>query len=183
VTICNYKHSNNNNNEQKSVILQSNRHKNTKQMKLLLKVIKGYPFFFLLLVAISVACFVNPPSLAFLGKIPSIDKWIHAFMYLVAEGCLWVEYFRRHKHSPTRRLLFLTWLAPIVVSGIIELLQAYCTGGRRGGEWLDFAANVIGATLANVIGIAVGAARARTYKGSQGAQNCGTVDRLSPLAR
>jgi hypothetical protein len=33
------------------------------------------------------------------------------------------------------------------MSGLIELAQAYCTGGRRSGEWLDFLANSTGATL------------------------------------
>ena len=78
---------------------------------------------------------------------------------------MWIEYLRRHKQVPPRRLLLLTWLAPIIVSGIIELLQAYCTGGRRGGEWLDFAANAVGATLANIIGMLVGVVRARACKG------------------
>lgn len=180
MTICNYKHQKYGTIENIIVILQSNRHKNIKEMKLLLKAIKGYPFFFLLLGAVCVACFINPPSLDFLGKIEAIDKWIHAFMYLTVEGCLWIEYFRRHKQSPTHRLLLLTWLAPIIVSGVIELLQAYCTGGRRGGEWLDFAANAIGATLANLIGMLVGFVRARSYKGSLGVQHSGTVGRLSP---
>ena len=48
------------------------------------------------------------------------------------------------------RLLLLAWLAPIMMSGLIEILQATCTGGRRSGEWLDFAANSIGVTLATV---------------------------------
>ena len=48
-----------------------------------------------------------------------------------------------------------------MMSGVIELLQAYCTGGRRSGEWLDFAANATGATLALVIGILAARCRSR----------------------
>ncbi len=48
-----------------------------------------------------------------------------------------------------------------MMSGLIELLQAYCTGGRRSGDWLDFAANTAGATLAAVIGILVVKRRAK----------------------
>ena len=42
--------------------------------------------------------------------------------------------------------------APIVASGIIELLQEYCTGGCRSGDWLDLAANSLGVALAAIIG-------------------------------
>ena len=38
------------------------------------------------------------------------------------------------------------------MSGLIELLQAYCTGGRRSGDWMDFLANSVGATLALALG-------------------------------
>ena len=53
------------------------------------------------------------------------------------------------------------WLAPVLMSGLIELLQAYCTGGRRSGDWLAFAANALGVTLAAVIGILAVRSRAR----------------------
>lgn len=39
------------------------------------------------------------------------------------------------------------------MSGVIEILQEYCTGGRRSGDWLDFAANSIGATVGAVAGV------------------------------
>lgn len=47
------------------------------------------------------------------------------------------------------------------MSGLIEILQATCTGGRRSGDWLDFAANTVGVTLAAVIGILAARYRAR----------------------
>lgn len=50
------------------------------------------------------------------------------------------------------------------MSVVIEILQEYCTGGRRSGDWLDFAANAIGVTLGNVIGILQAAYRARKRK-------------------
>lgn len=42
-----------------------------------------------------------------------------------------------------------------MMSGLIELLQAYCTGGRRSGDWLDFLANATGATLGCLLGYLV----------------------------
>ena len=58
--------------------------------------------------------------------------------------------------------LFWAWLAPIAMSGVLELLQEYCTGGHRNGDWLDFAANATGVTLAAVIGLLILRFRART---------------------
>ena len=66
-----------------------------------------------------------------------------------------------------KKLFLLAWLAPIIMSGIIELLQAYCTGDRRSGEWLDFAANSIGATIGGAIGILLAKYRARANKGNK----------------
>jgi hypothetical protein len=42
-------------------------------------------------------------------------------------------------------------ILPIALSGIIELLQSYCTE-HRGGDWLDFAANSLGVLLAALVG-------------------------------
>ena len=68
---------------------------------------------------------------------------------------MWWEYLRQHKKVNRRRVTLLIWLAPIAMGGLLEILQAYCTGGRRSGEWLDFAANSVGSTLAFIIGILV----------------------------
>ena len=42
-------------------------------------------------------------------------------------------------------------ILPIIFSGIIELLQSYCTE-HRGGDWLDLAANTTGVLLAALVG-------------------------------
>ena len=44
------------------------------------------------------------------------------------------------------------WLLPTLLGGVTEVLQAYCTNGNRNGEWLDFVANIVGSTLALIIG-------------------------------
>lgn len=88
-----------------------------------------------------------------LDHVRFIDKWVHICMYAGTCGVMWIEYMRCHKKANIRRLLMFAWFLPVVMSGIIELLQAYCTGGRRSGDWLDFAANSTGATLAFILGI------------------------------
>lgn len=49
----------------------------------------------------------------------------------------------------------MAWLAPVLMSGAIELLQEYCTYGRRSGDWLDLAANAAGVTLASIFGFII----------------------------
>lgn len=79
---------------------------------------------------------------------------------------IWYEYLHQHRVKcdigggyrydiNPLKLFLLAWLAPVAMSGLIEILQATCTGGRRSGEWLDFAANSIGVTLAAIGGIVV----------------------------
>ena len=88
-----------------------------------------------------------------LSHVRFIDKWTHIALYLCTCGVIWTEYLRHHplKNQPTtfswQKILRWGWLAPIIMSGLIELAQAYCTGGTRSGEWLDFLANSTGATL------------------------------------
>ena len=50
-----------------------------------------------------------------------------------------------------RKLLLWAWVAPVLMSGLLELIQAYCTTNRQ-GEWLDFAANTTGVTIGALIG-------------------------------
>lgn len=96
-----------------------------------------------------------------------IDKWVHITMYGGSCSVLWAEYGRRHAYIYNKVKLFLmAWLAPIAMSGAIELLQEYCTGGRRSGDWLDLAANAIGVSLAVVIGLLWGHWRAKRRKAS-----------------
>ena len=120
-------------------------------MRYLRHIITSYPLSCVLIVAIWVLCFCTPPSTP-LDHIAYIDKWEHTVMYLGTCLVIWIEYIRRHRRADGRKLFVGAWLAPVLMSGVIELLQAYCTGGRRSGEWLDFAANTTGCTVAALIG-------------------------------
>jgi len=129
-------------------------------MKYLIHLATQYTISALLIAVIWILCFCTPPSTP-LDKVSYIDKWTHVVMYMGTCTVIWIQYFRKHKQVDWPKALFLAWAAPILMSGIIELLQAYCTGGRRSGEWADFAANATGATLALLIGILLAKYRAR----------------------
>ena len=87
-----------------------------------------------------------------LNDVDFIDKWVHVVMYGGTCSVLWIEYLRSHAALNGVRLFLLAWLAPIIMSGIIEVLQEYCTANRN-GDWLDLLANATGVTLAVAIGL------------------------------
>ena len=89
-----------------------------------------------------------------LDNVAFLDKWTHFAMYGTTCAVILGETLRRHGQRCSRaKLLVWAWLLPVLMSGLIEILQANCTGGRRSGEWLDFAANTVGATIGVAIGI------------------------------
>lgn len=75
------------------------------------------------------------------------DKCVHVCMYLGTCSVFWVEYFRSHRQASRIALCLVAVVAPILMSGIIELAQEYCTTCRT-GDWFDFAANSLGVLLA-----------------------------------
>ena len=124
--------------------------------------VKRYPVSSLLVVSIWIICLVPIPENVPLGDVPMMDKWTHFVMYGTLCSVMWWEYLHRHKDKKNAGKLFLlAFLAPIVMSGLIELAQAHLTGGNRSGDWFDFLANSIGVVLGNLIGILLAAFRAK----------------------
>ena len=119
----------------------------------------------LVILAVIYLSFFRPPSTD-LDSIPHIDKVVHVCMYFGMSGMLWLEFLRAHRRD--RAPLWHAWvgafLCPVLFSGVVELLQAYCTT-YRGGDWLDFAANAAGAALATAVALAVRRALRRRSAG------------------
>lgn len=86
-------------------------------------------------------------------QVEFIDKWTHLVMYGGTCSVIWWEYLRNHQILDGEKLFFYAWLCPALMSGLLELLQEYCTFGHRNGDWLDFAANTMGVTLGALIGL------------------------------
>ena len=119
-----------------------------------------------------VLCFINVPETP-LENITLMDKWTHIAMYLVLGIVIFWENNRKRKRAmpPVQemkkaKVVLWTFVLPALMGGLIEILQANCTGGRRSGDWLDFAADSIGAALALAICMLPAKCRARGGKDS-----------------
>lgn len=112
--------------------------------------LKRYPISLFIIVVVIYLSFFRPPSVE-IGKIPGIDKLAHVCMYGGLSGMLWFEFLRNHRKYD--EVMWHAWvgavLCPVMMSGLIELLQEYCTS-YRGGDWFDFLANSVGVTLATL---------------------------------
>ena len=131
-------------------------------MQLLYKNIQKYPISSGLIALIWVLSLVPVFPETPLDDVAFIDKWVHIVMYGGTFTILWMEYAYQHQSYDYEKLFCWAWLAPILMSGALELLQEYCTGGHRSGDWLDLAANSTGVTLAAVIGLVILALRPRS---------------------
>ncbi len=141
-------------------------------MQNVLKFIGDYPLSLLITVIIWVLCFINVPETP-LENITLMDKWTHIAMYLVLGVVIFWESNRKRKRAmpPVQemkkaKVVLWTFVLPALMGGLIEILQANCTGGRRSGDWLDFAADSIGAALALAICMLPAKCRARGGKDS-----------------
>ena len=113
--------------------------------------IKKYPVSLVIILAVIYLSFFKPPTTD-LGTIPNLDKVVHICMYFGMSGMLWLEFLRAHRRDRTP--MWHAWVGafacPVLFSGAVELLQAFCTT-YRGGDWLGFAANTTGAVLASLV--------------------------------
>lgn len=73
-------------------------------------------------------------------------------MYGGTCSVIWMEYLRSHHRIEWRKVVLLALAGMILLGGLMELLQAYCTT-TRSGEWLDFWADTVGVLLGNGVGL------------------------------
>ena len=104
--------------------------------------LKKYPRSILIIGVILFLSFFNPPETP-LNGVTNIDKVLHFLMYFGFCSVLWFEYFRSHKHAEAKRLIPWAIIAPILLSGLIEIGQQTLTP-TRAAEWLDFLFNSLG---------------------------------------
>ena len=121
-------------------------------MNILQHILTKYPFSCIIVIGTWILCFMTIPETP-LSSVRFIDKWTHSLIYLVLGLSISLEYLRNTKQPSPKFIIVWVWFLPIIMGGLIEVLQSYCTNGNRSGEWLDFFADAIGSTIAVLIGI------------------------------
>ena len=121
-------------------------------MQIIVQYIKKYPFSVICVSLVWILSLLPSFPETPLDNVALIDKWVHFIMYGGTCLVIWVEYVLKHKSPDYEKLFFWAWLLPVIMGGVLELLQAYCTTTRK-GDWLDFAANSTGVTLAGIAGL------------------------------
>lgn len=123
--------------------------------RMILPFIKRYPLSLACLALVwYLSIWFMPPKELELPSFRFIDKWTHLVMYGGMCSVIWFEYLRHHTTLNKTKLFLLSWLAPILMGGVIELVQEHCTA-TRSGEWLDWAADAVGVTLGVAIGLLI----------------------------
>lgn len=108
--------------------------------------IKRYPFSLVVLCLILYLSFFKPPPEKVID-IRDIDKLAHFCMYAGFCSVVWLEYFLSHEGVSRARVIMLAVIAPIVFSGIIEVMQGTLTE-YRGMDWYDLLFNTLGVLFA-----------------------------------
>ena len=104
-----------------------------------------YKHFFCLpiAVAVSILSLAPMPEIKMAQQVPLADKWAHMLMYCVLSMAFWFEHLHKHDKPIYSQLFLGGIILPILMGGVIELMQAHLTTCRN-GDWLDFVANSIG---------------------------------------
>ena len=129
----------------------------------IMKSIRKYPVSLFLIAAIWTVCLIPIPETP-LNDVPMIDKWTHFVMFGVLSLCIISEYVYRHRKPKGWDVALVGMLLPFAMGGMIELAQAYCTGGNRSGDVMDWLADGIGVLIGAAIGSLLVYYRARARK-------------------
>ncbi|MBO4800843.1 MAG: VanZ family protein [Bacteroidaceae bacterium] len=119
---------------------------------MLTNLVKHYPLTILTtMVVMGLSLFPFGP-MEIVEDVPLADKWTHMVMYFGLTAVFWLEYWRGH--DGLERQIVIPWgmVAPIVLGGVMELMQKYCTN-YRSGEWMDFVADSIGVAIGVLVGL------------------------------
>lgn len=139
-------------------------------------ILKSYPLSVLSIVVIWVLCLIPIPETP-LSDVNMIDKWTHFVLYGGLCAIVWAEYGRQHTRPLNKQAWIFTLLLPVIMGGLIEIVQATCTGGTRSGDIMDWVADNIGVVLGQLIGIPLALSLSKWRKGGQACGNCRSEDR------
>lgn len=99
-------------------------------------------------------CFMNPTSLP-KSPMRNFDKIVHVLLYLGLSGVVFFDSTNYLRFPISKIRIFLgSFLFPIALGGLIEILQNYFSK-TRSGDWFDFFSDEIGAIIGWVIAMLI----------------------------
>lgn len=129
---------------------------------------KHYPYTLLISCVIAILSLMPVPEIP-LAEVHFIDKWTHLLMYFGLTSACWLDHCRLHglklfraktpffaprqlrvQELSTSVLIWFSLVYPILLGGLMELLQAYCTNHTRSGDWVDWLADTVGSLIGYV---------------------------------
>jgi VanZ family protein len=108
----------------------------------------------LLSIVILTLCFMRIEPLP-VAPMTDFDKLAHLLMFLGLSGTIFFDntlHFRRR--ISLRRILFGSFLLPLLAGGLIEIMQEHLTR-YRSGDWRDFLFDSLGAILGAAIAVLI----------------------------
>lgn len=134
-------------------------------MRNIFKKVRNYPISCSFILFIWILCLIPIPENP-LSQVRFMDKWTHFVFFGGLCMLIWAEYSCQHSVIDKRKVLFWIVIAPIMMGGAIEIVQATCTGGNRSGDVLDWVADTTGVILGQIIGIPLAQVLSKNRKGS-----------------
>ena len=117
-----------------------------------MKFILAYPLSILAVIGIFYLSLAPPSTFEFVGenvaRFPHADKIVHFAMFFVLTAVLMYESVIRNKKTayPSKNFLLVCIIFPIVLGGIIEILQGAFF--NRSACWIDWLADIAGVLTA-----------------------------------
>lgn len=128
------------------------------------RILKSYPLSILVSLVLVYLSMFDPSALK-MTYIPHYDKWIHGLMYFGVSAVYWFEWIKVHRRNRkmTARGVVFCFAIPIIIGGVIEILQEFLTVSRS-AEWMDFVSDIIGAAAGTAFTAAVTYPLMRRFK-------------------
>ena len=115
--------------------------------------IKKNIFTVIVTTAVVILSVIPIPEVPPLEGVPFIDKWVHFVMYGGVSLAMWMDlYFVRKERFLSPKFNVSVLLFPIILGGVMEVVQEYLTTCRN-GDLLDFYADAFGCLIGNLIAL------------------------------
>ena len=114
-------------------------------------ILKKYWISTLVVIIILILCFINPADIPVDVPMTNFDKLAHFLMFMGLSGVIFFDnsYYLKKRVSGNS-IFWVSFVFPIIFSGVIEIAQEYLTVTRT-GDWMDFLFNLLGISFGYLV--------------------------------